>query len=190
MLVLASTSPYRATLLGRLGLPFTTERPRVDETPLPGEAPRALALRLAEAKAVEVAARLPGAWVIGSDQVAELDGAPIGKPGDHAGAVAQLAAASGRELCFHTGLCLARARPDHLATACDLTVVRLRPLDASTIERYLHAEQPYDCAGSFKSEGLGISLFEAIRTEDPSALVGLPLIALAGMLRAVGFQLP
>lgn len=189
-LVLGSTSPYRRELLARLRLPFTVDRPEVDETPRPGEEPAALARRLARAKAQAVAARHPGAWVIGSDQVAELDGQPLGKPGDARTAAAQLRAASGRSLRFHTALALAQAGhgvgPEHL----DLTQVRFRTLDEATIQRYLVAEPAFDCAGSFKCEGLGISLFEAIESQDPTALVGLPLIALARLLRTLGYSLP
>ncbi len=188
-LILASTSVYRRELLSRLRLPFETIRPQTDETPLPGEAPAALARRLARAKAFDVASHHPGAWVIGSDQVAELDGRPLGKPGTHPAAVAQLASMSGRPVHFHTGLCLAQAGGEVLE-AMDLTTVRFRGLAADEIERYLAAEQPYDCAGSFKSEGLGIGLFEAIENRDPTALIGLPLIATARLLREAGFRLP
>lgn len=188
-LVLASTSRYRRELLGRLGLPFEVDRPEVDESPLPGEAPAALARRLAEAKARAVAQRHPGAWVIGSDQVADRDGRPLGKPGNRETALAQLLAASGRSLRFHTALCLLQAGgPAHAAQ--DLTEVSFRALAREEILRYLDAEQPYDCAGGFKCEGLGIVLFEAIRSEDPTALVGLPLIALSRALRAAGYALP
>lgn len=187
-LLLASTSRYRRELLERLGLPLETASPQVDETPAPGEAPRALAVRLARAKAVEVAARHPGRWVVGSDQVADLNGTPLGKPGDVAGAQAQLAAMSARTVAFHTALCL--VRDGQVLEACDLTEVRFRPLDADEIARYVAAERPLDCAGSFKCEGLGITLFEAIDTRDPTALVGLPLIALAGLLRQAGYRLP
>lgn len=188
-LVLASTSRYRRELLGRLRLPFEVARPEADETPRPGEAPAALAARLAEAKAAAVAALEPGAWVLGSDQVAELDGTPLGKPGGREAAIAQLAAMSGRTVAFHTGVCLLRAGAAPMAAA-DTTRVRFRELARDEIERYVDAEQPFDCAGSFKSEGLGIALFEAIETTDPSALVGLPLIATAALLRRAGFALP
>jgi septum formation protein len=188
-LVLASTSPYRRELLERLRLPFEVARPETDEAPLPLETPAALARRLAAAKADAVAARFPGAWVLGSDQVAELDGAALGKPGNRGAALAQLAAMSGREVAFRTAACL--AAPDGSRTsALDTTRVRFRTLDAGEIERYVDAEQPLDCAGSFKSEGLGIALFDAIGSDDPTALVGLPLIAVARMLRQAGFQLP
>jgi len=188
-LILASTSMYRRELLARLRLPFDTQRPGTDETALPGEAPDALARRLARAKAADVAARHPGAWVIGSDQVAECDGRALGKPGGHEAATAQLASMSGKAVRFHTGLCLARDGQPPLE-AMDCTVVRFRELGDDEIERYLRAEQPYDCAGSFKSEGLGIGLFEAIENRDPTALVGLPLIATARLLREAGFRLP
>ncbi|GGA71693.1 Maf-like protein [Arenimonas soli] len=189
-LVLASTSRYRRELLERLALPFSVERPHVDESPLPGESPLALARRLAEAKARAVAAAHPGAWVIGSDQVAERDGQPVGKPGDDAAAVAQLLAASGREQHFHTAFCLFRQADGGLFAGEDLTVVRFRDLDPDEVARYVAAEQPLDCAGSFKCEGLGICLFEAIQTQDPTALVGLPLISLSAALRRAGFRLP
>ena len=187
-LLLASTSPYRRELLQRLRLPFDCARPAVDEQPLPGEAPQALARRLAVAKAAEVAQRHPGAWVIGSDQVADLDGQPLGKPGTVDAACAQLAAMSGRPVRFHTAISL--VCDGHALAACDLTTVRFRALDGDAIARYVAAEQPLDCAGSFKCEGLGITLFEAIDTQDPSALIGLPLIALCGLLRQAGFTLP
>lgn len=188
-LLLASTSVYRRELLTRLGLPFDTARPQTDETPQPGEAPLALAQRLAVAKAAAVAAQQPQAWVIGSDQVAEFDGRPIGKPGGREGALAQLAAMSGREVRFLTGLCVARHGQPPL-TALDTTIVRFRRLSDAEIARYVDAEQPYDCAGSFKSEGLGIALFEAIESSDPTALIGLPLIATARLLREAGYSLP
>lgn len=186
--VLASTSRYRLELLQRLGLTPECARPEVDETALPGEAPRALAVRLARAKAAAVAARQPGRWVIGSDQVAELNGSPLGKPGSVEGAHAQLAAMSGQQVAFHTAVCL--QRDERVLDACDLTRVQFRVLDAASIERYVAAEQPLDCAGSFKCEGLGISLFEAIDNRDPTALIGLPLIALCGLLREAGYILP
>ncbi len=187
-LLLASTSVYRRELLQRLRLPFGCERPQVDETPQVGEAPQALARRLAAAKAAEVAARHPGAWVIGSDQVAELNGQPLGKPGTVEAACAQLAAMSGQEVRFHTALSL--QRDSTCLAACDLTTVHFRQLDAEAIGRYVQAEQPLDCAGSFKCEGLGIALFEAIDNQDPTALIGLPLIALCRLLRQAGFSVP
>jgi septum formation protein len=189
-LVLASTSPYRRELLARLGLPFDVARPEVDETPLSGESPEALARRLAGAKARAIALRQPDAWVIGSDQVAELDGSALGKPGSFERAADQLAAASGKRVAFHTAVCLMRYRDRAEIAFADRTRVHFRPLANGEIERYLHAEQPYDCAGSFKAEGLGITLFDAIMTSDPTALVGLPLIALSRALRQAGFALP
>ena len=189
-LVLASTSRYRKALLGRLRLPFDVASPDVDETPLPGETPPALANRLAVAKAHDVAKPQAGdVWALGSDQVAELDGVPIGKPGGRDAAIAQLRAMSGRVVRFHTAICLAHADGRAFAD-CDLTEVHVRALDEGEIERYVDAEQPYDCAGSFKSEGLGITLFDAIDNRDPTALVGLPLIATCRMLRQAGFILP
>lgn len=187
-LILASTSVYRRELLGRLQLDFTTARPEVDEQALPGEAPSALASRLAAEKAAAVAAHAPDAWVIGSDQVADLDGRALGKPGTLDQARAQLGAMSGRVVRFHTAVSL--IGPDHHLHALDVTEVQLRPLTPVEIERYLAAEPALDCAGSFKCEGLGISLFDAIRSEDPTALVGLPLIALARLLRQAGFAIP
>ena len=188
-LVLASTSRYRRELLGRLGLPFEVDRPEVDEAPLAGESPEGTAVRLARAKASAVALRHPGAWVIGSDQVADLDGRALGKAGAREPALAQLQACSGQRVVFHTALCLLRDDGSPLA-ALDRTEVVFRTLDRDDILRYLDAEQPYDCAGSFKCEGLGITLFEAIHSQDPTALVGLPLIALSRALRAAGYRLP
>ena len=187
-LVLASTSRYRRELLARLRLPFDTVRPEVDETPLAGEAPEALALRLATAKAGAVAAHHPGACVIGSDQVADFDGRPLGKPGDRAAAIAQLAAMSGRSVAFRTAVAVAAGGRVH--GALDTTLVHFRRLAPGEIERYVDLEQPFDCAGSFKSEGLGITLFEAIESRDPTALVGLPLLATARLLRESGLALP
>ena len=189
-LVLASTSRYRKELLGRLRLSFEVASPDVDETPLAGETPLALANRLAVAKAHDVASRQAGnVWALGSDQVADLDGLPLGKPGGRHAAIAQLRAMSGRVVRFHTAICLAHADGRAFAE-CDLTKVQVRTLDDAEIERYVDAEQPYDCAGSFKSEGLGITLFDAIDNRDPSALVGLPLVATCRLLRQAGFVLP
>jgi septum formation protein len=187
-LVLGSTSPYRRELLSRLRLPFTVEPPHVDETPAPGETPVALARRLAAAKAAAVARLHPDAVVIGSDQVADLDGEPLGKPGTHVNAVAQLRRMSGRTVVFQTALtvmCEATGFAQH-----DLAPVRVRfrALQDDEIEAYLRAEQPYDCAGSAKSEGLGVALLDAIESDDPTALVGLPLIRTCRMLRAAGVR--
>ena len=184
--VLGSTSRYRHELLSRLRLPFEVAAPDVDETPQPGEAPAALARRLALAKAREVARRFPQAVVIGSDQVADLDGEPLGKPGTHERAVLQLRRMSGRTVVFQTAVAVICA--DTGFEQLDLAPVRVvfRTLDDAEIERYLRAEQPYDCAGSAKSEGLGIALLARIDHDDPSALVGLPLIRTCHMLRAAG----
>ncbi len=189
-LVLASTSRYRRQLLERLNLPFDIAAPQVDESPQPGEAPAALAARLALAKAREVAARFPQALVLGSDQVAELDGAPLGKPGTHGRAAAQLARMSGQAVLFHTALALVCRATGYEQSDVALVRVRFRQLAADEIERYLRAEQPYDCAGSAKSEGLGIALLDAIESDDPTALIGLPLIRTARLLRAAGCVLP
>lgn len=189
-LILASTSRYRSELLQRLRLPFTSKRPEVDETALPGETPHALAIRLAQAKAQAVALHQQGnTWALGSDQVAETAGRALGKPGTRAAAIAQLQSMAGSTVQFHTALCLAHA-DGRVFEAIDITQVQFRPLSLDEIERYVDAEQPFDCAGSFKSEGLGITLFEAIHNQDPTALIGLPLIATARLLRQAGFQLP
>ena len=184
-LVLASTSRYRRELLSRLTTHFRTLAPQVDESRLPAEAPAALALRLARAKAADVAARAAGAVVIGSDQVADLDGRVLGKPGDARNAWEQLTACSGREVIFHTALCLFDDRGG-VQMATDVTRVHFRPLDADEIARYIEREQPFDCAGSFKAEALGIALFDRIETVDPTGLIGLPLIALCKLLRDAG----
>lgn len=189
-LVLASTSPYRRELLARLGIPFTVADPRTDESARAGEAPEALALRLSEAKARAVAPAHPGALIIGSDQVATLDGTVFGKPGNHERAVAQLRAMRGRTVHFFTGLCLYDAASDTARVTGISTGVTFRPLSDDEIERYLRREQPYQCAGSAKSEGLGIALLESIRGDDPNALIGLPLIALCALLRDAGVAVP
>lgn len=190
MLILASTSPYRRQLLSRLGLAFDVISPDVDEACLFNESPTAQAQRLAEAKARAVAKDHREAWVIGADQVAELNGQALGKPGNFERAADQLSAASGQRVLFHSAVSLHRYAGKQAMRFCDLTVVQFRALSTVEIERYLHAEQPYDCAGSFKSEGLGITLFDAIESHDPTALIGLPLIALASALRQAGFNLP
>ena len=187
--VLGSTSRYRRELLERLRIPFAVSAPNVDETPMPEEAPQNLALRLALAKAQAVAAMHPEAVVIGSDQVADLDGMPLGKPGQHARAVAQLRQMRGKTVIFQTALavvCLASGFEQ-----VDLAPVRVvfRDLSDEEIEAYLHAEQPYDCAGSAKSEGLGIALLESIDNDDPTALIGLPLIRTVRLLRLAGVKL-
>ena len=189
-IVLGSTSRYRAELLRRLLPDFEQAAPGTDETPLPDEVPAARALRLAIAKAEAAADGHRDALVIGSDQVAEIDGLILDKPGTVERARAQLAASSGREVRFHTALCLFDARDGRRFTHIDRTCVHFRELDVAEIARYVEREQPLDCAGSFKCEGLGISLFESIDNRDPSALIGLPLIALARMLRAAGVALP
>jgi septum formation protein len=185
-LVLASTSRYRRALLERLAMPFSVEAPEVDEESLAGEAPRATALRLAEAKARAVASRHAAALVIGSDQVVDLDGAAVSKPADRADAVAQLRASSGRTLVFHTAVALVDAASGRAQVRCVDVASTFRTLTLDDIERYLDREQPFDCAGSVKSEGFGIALFERIASDDPTALVGLPLITVAAMLRDEG----
>jgi septum formation protein len=187
-LILASTSRYRRELLARLRVPFEVVAPEVDETPRPGELPAALAQRLALAKALAVAARHPQALVIGSDQVADLDGRTLGKPGGHAAARAQLQAMSGQRVVFQTAVALVRADPDHAAADLAAVEVRVRRLDDAQIERYLRLEQPYDCAGSARSEALGIALLESIVSDDPTALVGLPLMRTCALLRAAGYE--
>jgi len=184
-LVLASTSRYRRELLSRLTTGFRSVSPVVDEAPSPPELPAQLATRLAHAKAAEVATRAPGAIVIGSDQVADLDGRVLGKPGNARAAREQLVACSGREVVFHTALCLVDARGGTHAAA-DVTRVRFRTLATDEIARYVEREQPLDCAGSFKAEALGIALFERIESDDPTGLIGLPLIALCRLLRDAG----
>lgn len=189
-LILASTSPYRRQLLERLRLPFEAVPPDVGEDPRPDEAPEDLVRRLSVLKARAVAGRLTRGLVIGSDQVALLDGRVLGKPGGRERAREQLAAASGKTVSFLTGLCVADAAGGGQREHLDRTVVRFRRLSDSQIERYLDAETPYDCAGSFKCEGLGISLFESVETRDPTALMGLPLIALCRLLREFGVPVP
>jgi septum formation protein len=188
-LILASTSRYRHELLSRLRLPFDVVSPDVDETPGPGEAPAALAQRLARAKALAVAALHPHAVVIGSDQVADLDGTAIGKPGSHERATQQLRSMSGRSIVVQTAVSVVCAARGHEETALIPVEVRFRTLSAAEIERYLRAEQPYDCAGSAKSEGLGIALLTAIDSDDPTALIGLPLIRTCHLLREAGLDM-
>ena len=187
-LILASTSVYRRELLVRLRIPFEIISPKVDEAPLPGEGTLNLALRLAKAKAAIVAKDHPDAWVIGSDQVADLCGAALGKPGNFERAMAQLQLMRGATVTFHTALCLMHGETE--TTLSIPTEVTFRKLSDEILEAYLHAEEPYDCAGSAKSEGLGISLLETMKSDDPTALIGLPLIALSGLLRDAGFVIP
>ena len=188
-LILASSSVYRRELLSRLRLPFDTMAPDIDESPQPGETPDATARRLARDKAMAIAARVSGALVIGSDQVATLDGEQIGKPGDHDHALRQLQKMRGREVVFHTALCLHDGRAD-APKPCQLenvqTFVRFRDLPDRELDAYLRIEQPYDCAGSARNEALGIAIIEHINSSDPTALTGLPLIALTTMLRKAG----
>ncbi len=188
--VLGSTSRYRAELLRRLLTHFEQAAPGTDESPLAGEAAIERALRLAVGKAKAAAGSRHDALVIGSDQVADLDGIILDKPGTIERAQAQLAASSGRKVQFHTALCLLDTRSGERQVHVDSTTVRFRELTAAEIDRYIKHEQPLDCAGSFKCEGLGISLFEAVDNGDPTALIGLPLIALARMLRTAGISLP
>jgi septum formation protein len=189
-LILASTSIYRRELLARLHLPFEVSAPEVDETPLAGESPAATAARLALAKALAVAQRFPEAIVIGSDQVADLNGQTLGKPGSHAGAVEQLQRMSGRDVVFHTAVAVVQLQTEFRAQDLAPVQVRFRVLDDATIADYLALEQPYDCAGSAKAEGLGIALLDAIDSDDPTALIGLPLIRTSRMLRAAGLAVP
>lgn len=189
-LVLASSSPYRRELLSRLQLPFEAISPDIDETPRKAETPQVMVRRLSESKATALRERFPEALLIGSDQCVVLGDSIIGKPGTHEAARAQLQAASGRQIEVHTGLCLLDAAT---AVAWNDVVsyeIVFRELDALEIERYLEIEQPYDCAGSVKSEGLGVALLKRMRGDDPSALIGLPLIRLCEMLRAAGMRIP
>lgn len=191
-LILASTSRYRRELLERLHLPFSVAAPAVDETPLPGETPAQTALRLSRDKAAAVAAQHPGALVIGADQVATLDGVQLGKPGNHDRALAQLLQMRGRTVTFHSALCLCDARtPEAPRFDCaDVpTAATFHHLSDAELDAYLRIEQPYDCAGSAKVEGLGITLLAQVVSDDPTALIGLPLIALTNMLRRAGYPL-
>ena len=188
-LILGSTSRYRRELLSRIGVPFETAAPQVDETPLPGETPAQIARRLALAKARAVTRRFPQAVVIGSDQVADLAGEPLGKPGTHERATEQLRRMRGRTVVFQTALAVVCEATGFSAEDLAPVEVRFRDLSDAEIEHYLRAEQPYDCAGSAKSEGLGIALLDAIDNDDPTALVGLPLIRTCRMIRAAGVKL-
>ena len=187
-LILASGSPYRRELLGRLRVAFATDAPGVDERPRADDTPRGLVARLARAKATAVAGRHPDAWVLGSDQLAVRGGEILGKPGNAADCETQLMASSGRDVVFLTAACLLRARDGRCLEHVDETRVRFRQLAAGEVRRYVALEQPLDCAGGFKSEGLGIVLFERIDSEDPTALIGLPLIWVAGALREAGLD--
>ncbi|WP_420475276.1 Maf-like protein [Noviherbaspirillum sp. ST9] len=189
-LILASTSRYRKELLSRLHLPFETAAPNIDETPLPDEAPEQTALRLAKEKSFSIASCNQDAIVIGSDQVATLDGDQIGKPGTYENALSQLRQMRGRKVVFHTALCLWDGRTTNPAEQVQIenvqTFVTFRDLPDNELDAYLRIEQPYDCAGSAKNEGLGIAIIESIESSDPTALTGLPLIALCSMLRRRG----
>lgn len=189
-IILASSSPYRRALLQRLALPFSCATPAIDEQQQPGEQAVDLVCRLAREKAGAVAAHLDSGLIIGSDQVAVLDNRILGKPLSHERAMTQLARASGQTVVFHTGICVHNAETSRQQCESIATYVRFRQLQQEEIERYLQSEQPYDCAGSFKSEGLGISLLEKINGDDTTALIGLPLIRLAAMLRNEGVILP
>lgn len=189
-IILASASVYRRGLLERLQLPFDIEIPAVDESPLSDESAMRTALRLAEMKARAVTGVVEGALVIGSDQVAEAEGARFGKPGNHAAAVAQLQALRGKKVTFHTAVCLFNAASGRAQTANVPTAVTFRHYTDGEIERYLRTEKPYDCAGSAKIEGLGIALVERVVSDDPTALIGLPLVRLTEMLRNEGVQVP
>ena len=189
-LVLASTSPFRKTILEKLGIAFSTSAPSIDETPLPGESAQKLVMRLSLQKAQAVAKAFPAALIIGSDQVACIDEQIIGKPGDREGAVKQLKVASGRRVDFYTGLCLLNSATGRQQTLCEPFTIHFRRLRQDQLERYLDAEKPYNCAGSFKSEGLGISLFKRLQGDDPNTLIGLPLIRLVEMLNTEGVQVP
>ena len=188
-LILGSTSRYRRELLQRLRVPFDVVSPEVDETPLPNETPQALATRLALAKAKAVAALHPHAVVIGSDQVADLSGEPLGKPGTHERAVLQLQRMRGQTVVFQTAVSVVCQANGFEQTELAQIKVRFRDLSDAEIEAYLRAEEPYDCAGSAKSEGLGIALLDAIDNDDPTALIGLPMIRTARLLRAAGIDL-
>lgn len=186
-LILGSSSPYRRELLARLQIPFEVATPDIDETPLPGERPDATALRLSRLKAEAIAARHPGALVIGSDQVCTLDGMQIGKPGTQEKALAQLQLMRGNTVTFHSALCLLDSRTGVAQLSDVQTLVTFRDLTDAELDAYLRIETPYDCAGSAKAEGLGIALLSRVESDDPTALIGLPLIALTGMLRQAGY---
>lgn len=189
-IVLASTSPFRRELLVRLKIPFSVASPQTDEAPLPDEPPEATAIRLAIAKANAITNRFPDALLIGSDQVASETGRQYGKPGCREGAISQLAEMSGKTVLFHTAVALLNSASGIVQSACVPTEVRFRRLSIEEIERYVDSDQPFNCTGSAKSESLGIALLEYMRGDDPTALIGLPLIALCRMLRREGVMLP
>lgn len=189
-LVLGSTSPFRRELLTRLGISFVCDKPEVDEAAESSESPEQLVIRLAESKARDVGERHPGALVIGSDQVACIEGAILGKPGGREAAIDQLCRAAGKVVTFYTGLCLLNTATDRIQICCEPFRVHFRNLDQEQIARYVDKEQPFNCSGSFKSEGLGISLFERLEGDDPNALIGLPLIRLIDMLGREGIAIP
>ncbi len=188
-LILGSSSPFRAELLSKLGLPFETASPDIDEQPFQNEQPRDLVKRLSEQKAQAIATHYPNALIIGSDQVAILDNAILGKPGNHQNAVQQLLAASGKTVYFVTGLALINSRTGNIQSSVESYSVEFKDLSLQQIEFYLNKEQPYQCAGSFKSEGFGISLFNKLSGDDPNTLIGLPLIRLTEMLKAEGIDI-
>lgn len=189
-IVLASTSPFRREILGKLGITFDTAAPDIDETALVNESPASLVARLAEQKARAVATDFPNALIIGSDQVACLDDEIMGKPGDRENAISQLRKASGQTVTFYTGLCLLNSRSGESQVSCELFRVHFRDLSDLQITRYIDREQPFNCAGSFKSENLGITLFSRLEGDDPNTLIGLPLIRLVDMLEQQGVHLP
>lgn len=187
-LILGSSSPFRAEILNKLCLPFIQLSPDIDESAVSGEQPEQLVKRLSEQKAYKIAESHPNALIIGSDQVAVLEGDVLGKPGDHANAVKQLSAASGKTVTFLTGLALLNSQTGHMQSLVETFEVEFKILSASQITFYLHQEQPYQCAGSFKSEGFGISLFSKLKGNDPNSLIGLPLIRLISLLEAEGID--
>jgi len=189
-IILASTSPFRKTLLNKLHLPFETAKPQIDETPLADETVKQMVQRLSLEKAQKIAQENHNRIIIGSDQSASFQGQTIGKPYTHSKAIQQLADFSGECVCFYTGLAVIDQAGDKIYQTVDETRVYFRKLSAADIENYLLIEEPYQCAGSFKSEGLGITLFEKIESQDPNALIGLPLIELTGILKQIGIQLP
>jgi len=187
-LILGSSSPFRAEILAKIGLPFITASPDIDESQLEGETPEQLVKRLSEKKALAIAIKHPASLIIGSDQVAVLDGQVLGKPGDHQNAVKQLTASAGKTVKFLTGLALYNSQTNHMQSLVEPFEVSFKTITAKQIEFYLQQEQPYQCAGSFKSEGFGISLFSKLSGDDPNSLIGLPLIKLIQLLAAEGID--